>query len=74
MIKRLFVRALQVVPALVVTGLILTACSDVGGEDSADYSEYKVTEVNLTDGRTIECVYFGVHLGYDCNWNPDNNE
>lgn len=71
MCKR-FGRALMVVPALVVTALLLTACTGTGGKTDTTYEEYLVTEVTLTDGRVIECVYFGAHAGYDCNWNVEN--
>ena len=70
-----FGRVLMVVPALLILTGILTACSyDVGGRDNTTYREYRVTEVELYDGRTIECVFFGDHQGYDCNWDYNNDD
>lgn len=65
----------MVVPALLVTAFILTACStEVGGKSDFMYDEYEPFPVTLTDGRTIECVFFGAHKGYDCNWDTNNEE
>ena len=69
-----FGRVLMVVPALLILTGILTACTTIGGQDSTFYEEYEVTEVYLTDGRTIECVFFGGHRGYDCNWDYNNDD
>lgn len=65
---KFWVRLLQVAPALLVTGFLLTACSTVGGEGGDYYEEYQTMEVRLTDGRILECIFFGSHAGYDCDW------
>lgn len=82
MIRRLMGRALMVVPALVVTGLIPTACSVAGPSDGYGPEPYQEGDIyyndsnilenhfTLSDGREVTClalVMSGVG-GLSCDW------
>lgn len=63
MIKRAMVRLLQVVPALAVTGLLLTACSaPTEANPEATYARW----VDSGDGRKVWCISTGSNLS--CDW------
>ena len=63
--RNLFRRALMVVPALVVTALLLTSCAPTT-VDSLQETTSQAGWYNAQDGREVYC--FRVGYGLSCDW------
>ena len=71
--KESAVRILKAITAILVTTVLtvsLVGCVS-GGSPTDTSSAYKPIHIQLTDGRTIECIEFNTYAGFrglDCNW------
>lgn len=62
-------RAVATIPAVMLLALALNACAPAPGQDKSDPDQpIRNVWVDTGDGRVVNCLYFGGHAGYSCDW------